>query len=186
MAAVVEFSVVWCLTARQLRLTFAGRRKQKTDKTWERSNFLTAEVRTFRWWVRKYLTERALNLFMHTLFCRSWLCMPLSLTFTGICLSISGLRNGGCTWITVFLQGLAVYLVAHDKQNVSQWVVRLPERLKIKLKKWLLLWRDGTANQILQVVTTTACKRIYSSLKLPSYLWDHEEYTCIVYYFRYK
>lgn len=50
--------------------------------------------------------------------------------------------------------------------------------LKIKLKKCLLLWRDGTANKILQVVTATSCKRIYSTLKLPSYLWDHEEIKC--------
>lgn len=112
--------------------------KKKNRETWERSNLLTAEVRILRWRVRKYLTARALNLLMHTLFWRSWLCIPLSLTFTGICLSISGLRNGGWTWITVFLQGLAVYLVAHDKQGVRA------SELYGFLKGWRLNWRDDS------------------------------------------
>lgn len=71
--------------------------------------------------------------------------------------------------MTVFLQGLAVYLVSQAGES-GVLANRFPEMLKIKLKKQPLLWRDGTADQILQVVTTTTCKRIYSSLKLPSYL----------------
>lgn len=56
-----------------------------------------------------------IKLFVLTLFWR--LCIPLPLTFTGICLSISGLKNGGWMWMTAFLQGLAVYLVSQDKDR---------------------------------------------------------------------
>lgn len=78
---------------------------------------------------------RHVNLLMHTLFWRSRLCIPLSLAFVDICLPISGLRNGGWTWTTIFLQGLAVYLVSHDKQPVSNEASWKADRLN---------WRNGS------------------------------------------
>lgn len=46
----------------------------------------------------------------------SWLGIPLSRSFT--CRWTSGLRNGGWMWTTVFLRGLAVYLVPEHKQPI--------------------------------------------------------------------
>lgn len=89
--------------------------------------------------------------------------MPLSLSFTG--LSTSGLRNGGWMWIAAFLRGLAVYLVSEHRQPLS-W----RRSSKDRPEEGLLLWRDGTAHQILQVVPAASCERIYSPLELASHL----------------
>lgn len=68
-------------------------------------------------------------------------------------------------WMAVFLRGLAVYLVSDHKQPVSS-----TSSSKEEADEGLLLWRDGTAHQILQVVTAASCERIYPALELPSHL----------------
>lgn len=90
------------------------------------------------------------------------------LSLAPACQSLVSETEAGYGWLFSYRASLCTWC----HMTNSQWVKGLPEKRKIKLCKWLLLWRDGTANQIFQVVTTTSWKRIYSTLKLPSYLWD--------------
>lgn len=75
-----------------------------------------------------------------------------------------------------------MYLVSHDRQRVRGFFFLFP--LKAAEEAENLLWRDGTADQILQVVAATSCEGIYSSLKLPSHL-QHKDIiktTCVMIY----
>lgn len=78
-------------------------------------------------------------------------------------------------WMTAFLRGLAVYLVSHDNER-QQSTVSLKASYKAEddERECFLLWRNGTASQMLQVVAATSCKRVYSSLKLSSHLRKHK------------
>lgn len=73
-------------------------------------------------------------------------------------------------WIAVFLSGLAVYLVSDHKQPLTSRSSSIDGP-----KEGLLLWRDGTAHQVLQVVAAASCERIDSPLKLPSHLREPRE-----------
>lgn len=100
----------------------------------------------------------------------SWLGIPLSRSFT--CRWTSGLRNGGWMWTTVFLRGLAVYLVPEHKQPIR---TSSKDRPKVGWGGGVSLRCDGTANQILQVVAAASREGIDSSLELPSDLREQRE-----------
>lgn len=74
-------------------------------------------------------------------------------------------------WTTVFLRGLAVYLVSDHKQPI-----RTPSKDRPKVGGGVSLRSDGTANQILQVVTAASREGIHSSLELPSNLQEQREH----------
>lgn len=73
-------------------------------------------------------------------------------------------------WTTVFLRGLAVYLEPEHKQPI-----RTSTKDRPKDGGGVSLRSDGTANQILQVVTAASREGIHSSLELPSDLREQKE-----------